>query len=452
MIKQYDKNGDFSLNYRDFGTFLLPKEHTDDFIKKTEIDVNNTNFELFIDLVLKELDEVQILTEMADQIKTTKEFITYEAFRSIAGTSKYITESNLKEYLIKRGVKVEDMNELAKVIYRYDRNFDGRFGYDEFKDIFSPYSIDSNNNDNDNDYINKSTINNINQSPEKDNPTGNYQSIINKYAKNNHLKLSIQSNNNEDETKEDSYFFSSKHPQSQTQRVPYDYSFEQEIQKEVIDDDEEKRAIPQFSSSLLSNPFKKSLNNAISLTKNRKVDISPFLDKKLNASNYDLVNSNSMLNNSLTNGSFSPNRTIIIPQQQQSSLEEKNSINKPYRELSPLIKFKKQSTNETTINCNKTTNPFTSIQILNKNKTYLLDYFNEIVGNELRCESIREEISKNADMNIPDIFSFFDNSHRIKISPYDLRDSLRKISIIVTMDELNLLYKQYDKDSDGFLK
>lgn len=465
MIKQYDKYGEFSLNTEDFGKFCQFNGQTKDNTEESDKEVNETNFALFIDLVLKEIEISKTLSEMADEIKTTKEFITYEAFRSIAGFDKYITEDNLNAYLTHKGIEVKDKGELSKIIYRYDKNMDGFFGYNEFKDIFSPYSIDDTNAV----YLpirEKKTI--IRSSSAMSfSPMMKKSSMVNN---NNTFSQNSNANTN----------YMSK-MSSKIGGLVYDYSFDEKI-SDPNDDSTISKQKPMKNSDTNNNlspklnPFKKFLiNNTMSVTKKYKYDNFPLeLKANYSNSNYENPSSNSMLNNSFINMSISQNtnraypnllkrikeKQLLFQSQSQSQLQSQSqSRSQSYLQQSPSQDNKKENIAKSNYyqmqnhNSSSRLNDYmNNTRCINENKQYLIQYLNEVIIQEFICESAKEELSSNYHIDTRDVFSFFDYSQTEKISLSDFKESLKKISIIITNKELELLFYRYDNDNDCYLK
>jgi len=84
----------------------------------------------------------------------------------------------------------------------------------------------------------------------------------------------------------------------------------------------------------------------------------------------------------------------------------------------------------------------------------------EILANVLKdqisldndIESLRNELALKSDFNLLDAFKIFDLYERGYITAGQLEDGLREFSVYPSRDELNLIFKKFDKDGDGFLR
>lgn len=67
-------------------------------------------------------------------------------------------------------------------------------------------------------------------------------------------------------------------------------------------------------------------------------------------------------------------------------------------------------------------------------------------------EEARKDLALRADYNLLDGFRFFDLKSRGFITSSELERGLEKLGIFPTKDEIYLVFRRYDKDSDGLLK
>ncbi len=193
FIHNFDKDGDFSINYDEFLGIILTKKNLNlakEVINRKYVNekINNSVENCFNKILIKELNLVKTLWSIAYELKYSKEFTTYESFISIVKDQKYITNENLALYLKENGLNLNSYD-TEILMFRIDSDNDGKISYDEFQEIFFPLNRNYSENDIHNNNIN--FMNNYNNLNEKYN-NSNYQ-IYNNYLKN---VSANQSNNN----------------------------------------------------------------------------------------------------------------------------------------------------------------------------------------------------------------------------------------------------------------
>ena len=147
FIHNFDKDNDFSLNYKEFLGIITPKKKdlknidTSPQDKIDSMPENNTISDeikkIFGELISEELNLVEKCHELSQNIRNSKEFTTYEAFKEIVGEEKYIDVENLKNYLKNKNIDISDV-EINQLMFRIDSDNDGMISYEEFKNIFLP--------------------------------------------------------------------------------------------------------------------------------------------------------------------------------------------------------------------------------------------------------------------------------------------------------------------------
>ena len=141
FIHNYDKDNNFLLNYKEFKNIVLP--FTDNNLRneteQRKCKSNNASFNKeFISIITKELELIETLSDIVSELQHSKEFTTYEGFLVIVGEDKYITVLNLGLYLQSKGIEI-DNNEILRLMYRIDKDDDGKISYEEFQEIFFPF-------------------------------------------------------------------------------------------------------------------------------------------------------------------------------------------------------------------------------------------------------------------------------------------------------------------------
>ena len=146
FIHNFDKDSDFSLNYKEFLGIISPKivkpkvEEKDLILSQEgekEIVIDEEIKKVFGELIVEELKFVEKSYELSQNIRNSKEFTTYEAFTEIVGEEKYINLENLGNYIKNKGLNMTDP-EISQLMFRIDSDNDGKISYEEFKEIFLP--------------------------------------------------------------------------------------------------------------------------------------------------------------------------------------------------------------------------------------------------------------------------------------------------------------------------
>ena len=173
FIHNFDKDGDFCINLKEFLGIILPKKNLD-LAKKVTYDLNSDNYsEDIISMNLKNIfgkilcEELELVKNCITNAKSCKEkvgFTLYEAFLMIAGNDRYICEQHLFKFLNKNNISI-DNKDIHQLMFRLDADNDGKISFEEFKEIFFPikeeeilYKIRDQNNSNINSFENKKEI------------------------------------------------------------------------------------------------------------------------------------------------------------------------------------------------------------------------------------------------------------------------------------------------------
>ena len=151
FLKNFDKNSDFQLNFKEFMEIVLVRG---DKYKKQSIIINSETKEpyideeiisIFKDIVLEELNLIEKICDNAIKCRSAKRFITYEAYYHIAGDERYLTNSHLYHFFKTYNIAY-NLNECDNIMYRIDQDWDGKISYDEWVDIFFPAILESSSN------------------------------------------------------------------------------------------------------------------------------------------------------------------------------------------------------------------------------------------------------------------------------------------------------------------
>ena len=153
LIHNFDKDNDFCLDYNEFIGLILPRknkllqknfitsfQYNNDF----EININIKNH--FCNLLLEEMKLIEGCDVIIKKIQDFNGFTPYEAFLDILnGDEIYINENNLGDFLIKNNIKINE-EDVTQIMFRLDRDNDGKISYEEFQNIFLTMNNNSYNN------------------------------------------------------------------------------------------------------------------------------------------------------------------------------------------------------------------------------------------------------------------------------------------------------------------
>ena len=190
LIHNYDKDGDFTLNKKEFLNLILPSKNkllkekilsTKNGNKSTS-NISNDIKNIFNELIKEELKLAEDSFYAIKNIYGSSQFTTYEAFIDIVKNESYITRKNLNLFLRENNIEYTD-DDIYMLMFRIDNDNDNMISYVEFQDIFYPLKKLEKYNDNPYNtdfYLNNNFNNNINNDILKSQITidNNIQNII----------------------------------------------------------------------------------------------------------------------------------------------------------------------------------------------------------------------------------------------------------------------------------
>ena len=202
LIHNFDKDGDFSLNLKEF-TYLIQskrKKIKNEYFPNLKLELNQEIKNDLKTILEKEMDLIKELNDIAKEIINSENFSTYEAFTLIVGKEKYITKKNFGKFLNDNYMEISD-EDVEQIMFRIDADNDDKISYEEFKEIFFTLNDD-------NFYNNKNNTNNeiankyLNMEEERENNI--YEKIEeqneeNKFNDNNNYNYNI--NQDEEDNK-----------------------------------------------------------------------------------------------------------------------------------------------------------------------------------------------------------------------------------------------------------
>ena len=136
LIQQYDKHSHFKLIYDDFIALLFGQNKIG-LNKNNNNILNNDTVSLFYKILKNEFDLIFLVNEMILDVRNCDNFITYEAFISIANNGKNIDKNLMKSFLEDKF----DYKDINYLIYYLDTNNDGLITYDDFEDFFMALTL-----------------------------------------------------------------------------------------------------------------------------------------------------------------------------------------------------------------------------------------------------------------------------------------------------------------------
>ena len=121
LIQQYDKHSHFKLIYDDFTTLIFGQNRIG-LEKGNNNALSNDTVSLFYKILKNEFDLIFMVNELILDIRNCDNFITYEAFISIANNGKSIDKNLMKSFLEDKF----DYKDIYYLIYYLDTNNDGK--------------------------------------------------------------------------------------------------------------------------------------------------------------------------------------------------------------------------------------------------------------------------------------------------------------------------------------
>jgi Ca2+-binding EF-hand superfamily protein len=348
---------------------------------------------------------VKELAELAETLINTKDFTSYEAFLAIdVNNFKYIEYSNLLNYLGKNGYNVRE-EEACSIIYRLDTDNDERISYDEFQQIFFPISY-------------------YGGVVKRDNT--DYESAVDfkkeEFRDENEVSYEV----NRDLAESNNFNRSDFDNQAKDTGLSYQRS----PRPEVSTGTSFYRARKNYTSSV--SPIRPALKYDYTLSPNRPREIVSS-SRRLYSPEKTKYAEKTL---------YSPYRVNLTKSPERQRYISPNRTNRTNR--SPLTRSecspKISRMPETSYLKNKT------------NSSLIAKYFYEILSLDLNAESLKEALSVKSDINIRDLFNYFDLTGRSYISLVDMKEVLKELDIFANLDNIKLLYKRFDKDLDGRLE
>ena len=490
FIHSFDKHNNFCLIYEDFLKIFEPysqKEINDEYnlMKEKDIELN---------VMINYLELIEQINEMIINIRNTNNFTTYEAFMGITKGNKYLDE----EFLIHFLEHHYSNEEIKNLIYLFDMDNDNLISYDEFQDFFIPllqYNEEIDINKKEEIYNNEINVEN--------NDIVNFEKsgkcIINKNTVNNNLNNNENNNNNEEiENKEEINENNNDNIQIENNEN-IDMNEDEQKNNEIIENNHNINNLEDDKKLNISKEEEKNDNYEINLSSDDYDNYCNFYRKTRqilsSSSKKNEINDNK--NSENENPNFNKIKNIDIPVSEKE--KELNNINNfTCREKTESEKgnsspkkiilninsndlenyslsndynnniISKDNTNNKNIlsDCNilSSNNEFNNIskehkseinkskENINKSISNFIKYIQFLLIKEKHTLDLKDNLSLREDISLKNLFCIFDYNKKNKISKKEFKVVCKKIfGLYPTSDQINLVYKRYDKDKDNNL-
>ena len=490
FIHIFDKHNNFCLIYEDFLKIFEPysqKEINDEYnlMKEKDIELN---------VMINYLELIEQINEMIINIRNTNNFTTYEAFMGITKGNKYLDE----EFLIHFLEHHYSNEEIKNLIYLFDMDNDNLISYDEFQDFFIPLLQYNEEID-----INKKVEFYNNEINVENNDIVNFEKsgkcIINKNTVNNNLNNNENNNNNEEiENKEEINENNNDNIQIENNEN-IDMNEDEQKNNEIIENNHNINNLEDDKKLNISKEEEKNDNYEINLSSDDYDNYCNFYRKTRqilsSSSKKNEINDNK--NSENENPNFNKIKNIDIPVSEKE--KELNNINNfTCREKTESEKgnsspkkiilninsndlenyslsndynnniISKDNTNNKNIlsDCNilSSNNEFNNIskehkseinkskENINKSISNFIKYIQFLLIKEKHTLDLKDNLSLREDISLKNLFCIFDYNKKNKISKKEFKVVCKKIfGLYPTSDQINLVYKRYDKDKDNNL-
>ena len=468
LIRTYDKNGKFTINYNEFLQFISPKFPEENPQSYNNIDKN----EIFINILIQELKLIDKIGEITFHIKNTRNFNVFEIFMIMSRGKNYLFLNDIKDFIGDKSIKD---SKIDCIIYRIDLDNDKKISYEEFKEVFFPYK----------NYLRNSFFNQNNK-------------VFNSYLiQNKKLNKTNSSRNIYENNKNNKYLLSSKtlldsfnckKTSSRNLRTNNFHSlnnypnnsFSPQKTYELYNNN--NNLFKSYDSNKFNNNIIKRNKNVYNEERKNIENNSSLINNYLNSlnssNNFKLSNNSDKINNiNLKNFDNSLN-DILYKNTKNTINEQNNKTNNNI--LSHNIKSRNNllKNNLITFSYNKTINKSSTIQSINGETMYktpknkkkdeenlkktikkfqknnineVLDFISDKIAKKNLIESIKEAICLQNDITISNLFNIFDKSNNKEIKKENFIEVCNELNIFPTEDQIFLLYKKYDLDKDNIL-
>ncbi len=489
FIHNFDKDSDFSIDYNEFLGIITPKKDRNLKEKVISREPKEENIsdsydqKEFQEILISEFNLVKDLYQIADELKNQQDFTTYETFLEIVKNDKYITKDNLRDFL--RDNEVEfDYDDVNILLYRIDADNDGQISYQEFLEIFFPYRENYTEKD-----INpvkerkkNYTIDDIELKDENYEIPPIKEEILNslkpkkpKYNNQINLTNSLDNYNNFDDnniinTNKNIYPCPGMTNKLTQSPLSNDYTMTKNIIYENNELNDNNNLLNQNQTSpttLYKTNQNQNLEKPISeidfdytkqINKEPPKYKSNFLNKiqsfyepnpPLKVSSIENIPKRDIINT----------RTNAYFLRDPSYLENRSEIKTTKTEIPNYVNDNNLNNNnyiteKIPLNiCNRChcPNPCTCYCQIDSNRVNLCTLIMKLVEQNNIIECHKESLSLCTDVNLTDLFEFFDKSNLNNISIVDFKQTLIELGLCPNPIDIKNIYDKYDKNKDNKL-
>ena len=440
FIRLFDKHNNFYLIYEDFLKIFIPYKANE--ISNENNIINEKEKEMELSIINNYLELIEQINEIIIDIRNTKNFTTYEAFMGITKGNKYLDEEFLMHFLEHN----YNNNEIKNLMYLFDTDNDSLISYEEFQEIFIPLvkginisyeeiEIDSDKNkiniENNNDIVNY----------EK---SGKCPNKIN-----NNININdnnINNNDNNDKNVSDLKLNTSKEEKNKNDELNFSSGFDNYCNfyrktKQILSSPSKKNDENNVNKKSENSPekIKENKNTEIKIIKNNDITLSEKNDEDKNNININSDLKENDLNNNINNFTCGNINSNDLENYSLSNEYNNNILSKSNKNYKNILS-----------ECNILTS--NSLSKENKSISNFIKYIQLILSKEKHTMEIKDNLSLREDISLKSIFCTFDYNKKNKISKKEFKVVCKKIfGLYPTSDQVNLVYKRYDKDKDNNL-
>ena len=399
----FDRDRDYIINYQEYLNIILTQNDLDLRAHATQRDnypsSDSLGYEVEYALVRifeKELNLIDMFSLFSQDLRLSREFSVTYAFRTLDYFKYNFIESKGLEIFLKSNGYLLSPSELKSLVFRLDRDGDGKITFSEFEEIF---------------YL-------------KTKYEGNNNTYVSSYRKNEEVKSMSESF-----SKTNSSFLNNTNKRiTSPQR---ENVMNSSILRDSFKDINLKASMDTYTSPRREY-LKKSMVSEQIISPSRQIS-SPLkvsTTSPLKTSSSPLKRYNPRIENltSMNTYTYSPNKNT-------GRTFSKSPI------LSNISPCKVNMTSSQNLNENST--------IRNDISLYLTRFLAELIQAENKLEAAKENFSLQPDICINELYKIFDFNLFGYIGILDFKDGLKSLDVFSSLEEVKLLFKRYDLDHDG---
>ena len=444
----FDKNNDSNLNLKEFFNFISPKFINikfEDMFNTEEKEINEEHLKIFSNILNEEIEMFKNLKEIIKKLINSKNFTEFECFKIINNNSdlnldenlikKFITKNNLNENIINNN-NIKIFNEdVANFIFRFDFDNDFQINYKEFINMIQ-YFLYENKENNNNFSKNDIKIPENEKIPENHlyfNYTLDEFEINSKGKINNSFDLSSYLKNNTLNQSMNKSFLNNFNNSVSISNQTYNLNKDR---KNFISIKEDKK----IKKNLLLDLFKLILKNELEI-ENKKKELCNFNEINLpdlfslfDYDNKDEINEENIYNFLKNKFNFIPNKNDIKLLFKKYDLDNDKKLN--YKEFSQMIlpfnyEFAKILINHL---------PSINFKKFNENSIKIIfDLIVTILKSENEIQNKKIELVSCTNFSYYEFFEIVRNKFNNNFNKFDIKNFLKENGINIINEDLDLL-------------